>query len=251
MALALFLGVAAPVDEWKQEKHKGYTLFYKGDDESESVRYAAFINKGIESVNFFTKDSCKKDFKVYVHPSRAEMDHQWQTDWKMPGFKSECWMVASGVATRLDLLSPLTWAKQACEHDYTNKDETQKVITHELFHIYHAQLNPSSDFSETGGIDWLVEGFATYASGQCDTERMLAVKDAVKKKTSPALLDDFWKGKLKYGFSGSLVMFVDKKYGREKLKGLLKFKTRTQVLGALKTNEKTLLKSWADFIEES
>jgi hypothetical protein len=250
MVLALFSAVINPVDEWKQEKHKGYTLFYKDDDESEKARYAVFIDKGIESVKFFTKDSCRKEFKVFVHPSRAGMDKQWQADWNMSGFKSECWMVASGVATKLDLLSPLTWSKQACEHDYANKDETQKVITHELFHVYHAQLNPSTDFGETQGIDWLVEGFATYASGQCNTERLKQVKDAVASKTAPTALDDFWKGKLKYGFSGSLVMFIDQKYGRERLKDLLKFKTCAEVLGALKTGEKTLLKDWTGFIEK-
>ena len=46
-------------------------------------------------------------------------------------------MVASGVAARLDMISPMAWDKQACEHSYKEADKTQQLITHELVHIYH------------------------------------------------------------------------------------------------------------------
>jgi hypothetical protein len=234
--------------EWKQETRKGYTLNYKGDDESEAKRYHELVDKGIASVLFFTKGQFTKEFKVFVHPSRAALDNQWQVDWNMPGFKSHCWMVASGTANKLDLLSPMKWKTEACEHNYADRDKTQKLITHELFHVYHAQHNSSPDFSEAEGIDWFVEGFAAFASGQCDKERLDAVKKSVLDKTSPANLDSFWTGNLKYGWSGSMVMFIHKKYGKEKLLGLLACKTKAEILGSLKTNEADLLREWADNI---
>ncbi len=254
-ALILFvplalLGSMSLTEEWMQEIHKGYKLYYQGDDESEKKRYVQYMDDGIRSVKFFSKDNFSKEFDVYVHPDRKALDTQWQNDWKMPDLRSECWMVASGIAGKLDLLSPLKWKTEACEHDYGNKDKTKKLITHELFHIYHAQKNPSPDFAETQGLDWFVEGFATFASGQCDTERLAEIKKAIENKTAPSQLDDFWKGKLKYGLSGSIVMHIDSKYGREKLKELLKYKTKTEVLGALKTTEKELLEAWADYIKK-
>jgi hypothetical protein len=247
LALILLCSINTP-REWKQNSQKGYTLHYKGDDESETKRYRELIDKGVGSVTFFTKSSFAKEFKVYVHPSRAALDNQWQTDWNMPDFKSHCWMVASGTASKLDLLSPLKWKTEACEHTYADRDKTQKVITHELFHVYHGQHNPSPDFSQTEGIDWFVEGFAAYASGQCDKDRLDVVKKSVLDKTSPSSLDAFWTGNLRYGWSGSMAMFIDKKYGREKILSLLVHTTKAEILGSLKTNEADLLKEWADYI---
>ena len=80
-------------------------------------------------------------------------------------------MVASGVASKLDMLSPLQWAKESCEHDYADKLKTQQIIAHELVHVFHGQLNVSPDFSDVTNLDWFVEGLATYASGQLDKVR--------------------------------------------------------------------------------
>jgi hypothetical protein len=96
-----------------------------------------------------------------------------------------------------------------------------------------------------------VEGFAAYASGKCDKERMDAVKKSILEKTSPVVLDAFWTGNLKYGWSGSMVMYIDKKYGREKLLSLLAHTSKEEILGSLKTNEADLLKEWADYIAAS
>lgn len=247
LALILLCSINTP-HEWKQETHKGYTLHYKGDDESETKRYHEMIDKGVGSVLYFTKGQFIKEFKVFVHPSRAALDNQWQTDRNLPDLKSHCWMVASGTANKLDLLSPLKWRSEACEHDYADRNKTQKVITHELFHVYHAQHNPGADLMETEGIDWFVEGFAAFASGQCDKERMQEVKKSVLDKKSPTNLDAFWTGNLRYGWSGSMVMYIDKRYGREKMLGLLAFKTKAEILDSLKTDEADLLKEWANYI---
>ena len=59
------------------------------------------------------------------------------------------------------------------------------MITHELIHVYHGQLNVSPDFSNTEGIDWFIEGLATYASGQCDSMRISEVKVAIENNKIP------------------------------------------------------------------
>jgi hypothetical protein len=58
-------------------------------------------------------------------------------------------------------------------------------------------------------------------------------------------------GKLKYGLSGSMVMYIDNKYGRNKLKELLKFNAVTDILNTLGTSETNLLGVWRIFIEKS
>jgi hypothetical protein len=235
---------------WNSEQRAQYVLYFKTQDKKEKEQYLAFFDRGIEDVESFTGSNYKSGFDVYVYPERSAMDKQWSSDWKMPGFKSECWMVASGVAKKLDLLSPLKWKQEACEHEYASAAHTQQLLTHELFHVFHGQMNASPDFSVADTIDWFVEGFATYASGQCDTARIRQVKNAIWFNQVPASLSEFWTGKLKYGFSGSLVMYIDKKYGRKKIMELLPYNSKKEILGALKTDEATLLTGWKKYMQE-
>jgi hypothetical protein len=231
-------------DNWTSEQFDGFNINYTVSDKQNSKEYLRLINTGKETVQSFFEGSYKNDFDVFVHPNRSSLDSTWQKDWKMPEFKSECWMVASGVATRLDMISPVLWVSEACEHDYSNVVKTQQLITHELVHVYHGQLNPSPDFSNVTGIDWFVEGLATYASGQCDSVRIREVKKAIKENNVPLSLDKFWTGKLKYGLSGSMVMFIDKKYGRAKLTEILRIDNFPEILLSLNTNEAELIDNW-------
>jgi hypothetical protein len=246
--VVFFLVTLTRSDDWISEKHNDFTIFYKTADARNEKEYVEIIDNGIKSVESFFANTFQHRFDIYVHPNRQSLDSQWQEDWKMPGFKSECWMVASGVGDKLDMISPKMWDKESCEHSYAEKIKTQRLITHELVHVFHGQLNASKDFNDTENIDWFVEGLATYASGQCDTTRMAEVKKMVLNKQSPATLDDFWKGNLKYGLSGSVVMFIDHKYGRAKLKGLLTFNKKPQILAALNTPEEDLLAEWRKYI---
>jgi hypothetical protein len=247
-SIALFLGWSVLPYDWIVESHKDYSLHYTKTDLKWKNDYVIIIDKGIRSVNSFFKEPFKKKFEIYIHPGRKSLDSQWQKDWKMPDFKSECWMVASGTTARMDLLSPKIWNKEACEHNYTDKKEAGLIVTHELFHVYHGQLNGSPDFSEVENIDWFVEGFATYASGQCSAKRISEIKKALVDNEIPMLLNDFWTGRYKYGLSGTVVMYIDKTYGRDKLKELLKFTKKDELLNFLKTDETALLHNWKDFI---
>jgi hypothetical protein len=146
------------------------------------------------------------------------------------------------------MISPKLWDKQSCEHIYSETTHTQQLITHELVHIYHGQLNISPDFSNVEGIDWFIEGLATFASGQCDSTRIAEVKKAISENKIPKSLDNFWTGKIKYGLSGSVVQFIDHKYGREQLKRLLPLNKKSEVLSILKTTEAELLEEWQEYI---
>ncbi len=235
--------------KWIVEDHNNFTLFYHASNLKWKNDYVAIIEKGIKSVETFFNSRYEKKFDLYIHPNRKSIDSQWQKDWKMPDFKSECWMVASGIANKMDLLSPAIWQKEACEHSYSDKKNTGRLITHELFHVFHGQLNASPDFSEIFDADWFVEGLATYASGQCDSDRITELKKALLNNELPKSLNEFWTGKYRYGLSGSVVMYIDKFYGRDKLKELLKFNKKEDLLGFLKTNEATLLNGWKSFIQ--
>jgi hypothetical protein len=133
---------------WEKDNARGYVIYYTTADKSWLPEY------------------------------KRTIDRAWRKDWHLPDLKSECWMVASGVARKIDIISPAQWNRESCEHFFEDKIATQQLITHELFHVYHGQLNASHDFSDVENIDWFVEGLATYASGQCTRQRI----DEVKKR---------------------------------------------------------------------
>ena len=248
-AILLLTGWKNVGNGWIAEKHKGYTLLYTSIDKGNKKEYNEFIANGMKWVKAFFHSSYPKKFSVFIHPNRQSLDSAWQKDWNMPEFKSECWMVASGVATKLDIISPKLWDQQSCEHTYSEKIRTQQLITHELVHTYHGQLNSSPDFSNTEGIDWFVEGLATFASGQYDTARIAEVKKAISENKIPQTLDEFWTGKIRYGLSGSVVSYIDHKYGRTKLNDLLSLNKKSEILSRLKTTESELLAEWKHYIQ--
>ena len=94
--------------DWKTSKQEKYTLYYTSADAGNEKEYTGLLNTGAKAVELFFADTFKTQFAVYIHPGRQSLDSTWQTDWKMPTFRSECWMVASGVAQRLDMISPKT-----------------------------------------------------------------------------------------------------------------------------------------------
>ena len=248
LIMPLFLSLGLVNNNWTVKKQDGYALFYTALDQKNIDEYGPYFVVGKKAVYNFFESPFKTDFGVYIHASRASLDSAWQNDWQMPGFNSQCWMVASGVAKKLDIISPKLWDSLACEHSYSDSIATQQLITHELVHVYHGQHNKSPDFNNVSGIDWFVEGLAVYASGQCDTERVTEVQKAVKENSVPDDLGKMWSGNLKYGQSGTLVMYIDHKYGREKLIGLLQFNNIEDLLKTLNTTESELTNGWKEYM---
>jgi hypothetical protein len=241
------LPTAIPAQEnpaWSVVQVKAAKVHYTPGDAGLAPALADYVNAGTGSVEKFFGHPFPRSIDVYVFPRRAALDAQWQQDWGAPDFRSECWMVASGVAHRLDLLSPSAWAQEACEHDSTDQREIQQLVTHELVHVYHGQHNPVPDFAGLEDLAWLIEGVATYASGQLDEERMARVKQVVQEGKAPTSLSRFWSGKDKYGLAGSLASCVDERIGRAQLFELLKETKQDAVLSKLGMTEAQLIERW-------
>ena len=220
-----------------------YSLHFDKSDPSVNM-INNYVEQGLDIVSSFFNKEFKNPVHVYLMPSRDALDTQWQKAWNMPSFKSQCWMVGSGVESRLDLLSPAVWGTQACEHDPNDEEEIRKLIYHELTHVLHSDYNISPSFTDINNIDWFVEGLATYVSGQLDPERLLAVIDHVRNTGGPTKLSMFWKGEHKYGLSGSMIYHIDSKYGRETVSELLRYNDVDDILEILNTTEQELIDDW-------
>lgn len=215
---------------------------------SYQVEYQQVMKRAQQRVADFFGKPFPHYFAVYVHPNRAVLDSCWQKDWNAPDFHSECWMVASGVATKLDLLSPQVWPMAACEHRWADSVASFRLFAHELTHVYHGQYNASPDFNNTDRIDWFVEGLAVYASGQCDSLRMNHTRQWLKSHPAPESLDQFWTGPFKYGLCGAVVMYLDQKLGRKALLALLPYNKKEDLLKAMGMRESEILAGWQSYM---
>ena len=239
-------GVVKDSIEWKELARDKYTLHYPLADHNMVKKIDSYLQSGLDHIVEYFHYSFTSKLDVYIFPHRTLMDKQWQKDWGDSSFQSQCWMIASGVAHRLDILSPNAWAKEACEHNGNDSTEIRRVIWHELVHVFHGQYNPDHTFSYIEKLDWLVEGLATYVSGQLDEKRLQRIKQLIKENKTPSTLDNFWKGQEKYGLSGSIVSYIDKTFGRQKLFALLKFTNKQDALRFLGLSEEQLINNWKD-----
>ena len=180
------------------------------------------------------------DFRVA--PTRAAFEAAFPPELGMG--KSQCWMVGMGIGDRMVLLSPADWKGEACEHDPANAVELQRLIAHELTHVYHGQHNPHPDFAGEDDLGWWIEGLAVLVAGQLTPERVRDVRAAVAAGTAPSRLQAVWSGKLRYAFAGSLASYVDRRWGRAMTRRLLAATSSAEALRMLGVSELDLLREW-------
>lgn len=207
------------------------------DPVDESLRPAIqqYVDEGSTRIEKFFGKPFPKPYKVTVVPSRAAFDKVFKERWGVE--HTESWAVAAGVSDGLYLLSPRVWKTEATEHDPNDAGHIRRIIAHELTHVYHGQLSPSKEFEGMDDLAWLIEGVATYVSGQMEEEHKGQDADAIKAGKSPDKLANAWSGRYRYAIAGSLVQYVDKKYGRKKLIEILSLTKPDEVLGKLDTTE--------------
>jgi len=181
-------------------------------------------------------------FEVVICGDRASFDKELAAEYLTPN--AQRWMVGAGMRRGLCILNPSRWKTDAADHDPSNVAATKRLICHEIVHVYHAQINPSRDFDGMDDLGWLVEGVAVYASGQLDTEHKSDGQQAVRANAVPDKLGNFFGGRYGYGISGSLVAYIDHRYGHKTLLELLQMTKPDQVLGRLKTGESALITDW-------
>ena len=224
----------------------GLVVHSAGVGEAEAHELANELPSARAEVEAFFGAAFLGPTDVSLCPDRAAFDATFPPEWGMGA--TECWMVAWGVGGRLALLVPGAWAAQACEHDAADAGHVHRILAHELTHVFHGEHNSHPDFSGVEGLDWFCEGLATLASGQLAREHAGVAARAVEAGTAPAQLADGWTGRDRYGVSGSLVAFVDARWGRDTLRRLLSATTCAELLAALGTSETDFLRDWAAWV---
>lgn len=169
--------------------------------------------------------------------------------WGIP--ETACWMVGAADDHSLFLLSPGVWEAEACEHDPDDEEHRRLLVTHEAVHVYHGQVNPSDDVGLLEDLGWFIEGLATYISGQLEAAHAGRAAEALAEGEGPRKLGEAWSGPYRYGVAGSLVAYVDDRWGRETLRAALEVTTQDQLLDLLDTTEAEFLIAWERWVASS
>lgn len=193
----------------------------------------------------FFGDDFPRPFATEVLPDRAAFTALLAARWGVE--QTECWMVAVGVADLLAVLSPDRWSRESCEHDPADTGHLRRIIAHELVHVYHGQQNPTRDFEGMDDIGWFPEGLAVYASRQLANEHAASARAAIAEGQAPAQLEAAWSGPHRYGVSGSLVAYLDERWGRAMTRRLLSVTTEEGILSLLGVSEDRLLRDWREW----
>lgn len=219
-----------------------------GITEAETTQLRRYLVRGRQRVEAFFERPFAAPFTVFLFARRADLDRFWRKKWNMPGFKSRCWMVASGTEDSLSLLVPGAWRKQACDHDPARPTHVQNLITHELVHVYHDQFNPAVAFEGFEPMSWFVEGLATHVSGQLQEGYLASPAEALRLGRGPTSLAKAWSGKYRYGVCGTMVKFLQTRGGKALLINLLKTTSSAQLHELIGLNEQQLLAQWRSWM---
>jgi hypothetical protein len=181
------------------------------------------------------------ELRIDVFPDRAALTAHWRRIWQQPAFQPECWMIASGDANGIVLLSPGAWTRDSCGHDGQDAVARARITAHEVVHVHHARANPSLG-TTAGAMGWFVEGLAVYASGQLDEGSRAHVRDEIAAGRYPQRLSAVVP--TGYSWAGSLVASIDHRYGRATVLDLLDEMQEAALLRSLGTTEADLLAQW-------
>jgi hypothetical protein len=215
-------------------------------DASLVPRLSAYAGHGVERIETYFGAPFPAPVRIRVFSGRAEMDAYMREAWGMQ--ETACWMVGGAEEGALILLSPRVWREEACDHDPDDEDHVRDLVAHELVHVYHMQRNSTHEFDGVEGLDWFVEGLATFVSGQYERFHMNRAREAIDAGAAPAGLEDAWTGSYRYGVSGSLVAYLESRLGRSGIGGLLAARHLDEVLAAVGMTEPQLLAAWAEWV---
>jgi hypothetical protein len=235
---------SVPADEWLTVTTGGLTIRAVRAD-SGLVRFVSEAIRNGErlAITFFTAAPLQP-YSISIYPDRTSLTDHWRVAWQFPSFQPECWLIAAAWATELDLLSPRVWRRDACGHDADNLTHVRNVLAHEVVHVLHGQLGQHANLSSLLTAQWFTEGLATYISGMLDVDYAGAVQARLAAGFAPRTFADVWNDRDNYPLSGSIVRYIDRRYGRTALRDLLSARSTSTILTRLGVGEAELLAAW-------
>jgi hypothetical protein len=229
-------------DDWKATSNARVTLAYQGHDAELAPTLLRYATMGTATVETALGFQIAAPFVVSIYPDRVSMEAAWAARFGTPTGGFQCWMIANADANGVVMLSPRAFATDSCGHDAQDTVEIRAILGHEVAHLIHRRINPSNQLGG-GGTGWFCEGLAVFSSGQLNAGRRNQARIALQT-APPAQLARILDTDAGYSLAGSLVEYIAQQYGVSKVRDLMYVVTRAEILGALNTNEQSLLAAW-------
>jgi hypothetical protein len=118
------------------------------------------------------------------------------------------------------------------------------VLAHEVVHVLHGQLGQHANINSLLTAQWFTEGLAVYVSGMLDVDYAGVLQARLDAGFAPRTLVEVWNDGANYPLSGSIVKYIDRRYGRTALRNLLSARSTTAILTTLGVGEAELLAAW-------
>lgn len=235
---------SAPADEWLTVAQDGLSVRAIRADSGLVPFVREAIRNGESIATTFFNVPPLQTFRVSIYPDRTTLTDRWRAAWQLPAFQAECWMIAAAWGNELDLLSPRIWSRDACGHDANNLTHIRNVLAHEVVHVLHAQLGQHANLGSMLNAQWFTEGLAVYISGMLDVDYAGTVQSRLNAGFAPTTLAEVWTDRANYPLSGSIVRYIDRRYGRAAIRELLTERSTAMILTRLGVSETELLRAW-------
>ena len=233
-----------PADEWLVVTRAGFSIRVVRADSALVPIVGDAIRDGERIATTFFGAAPLQSYSIAIYPDRATLTDRWRIAWQLPAFQAQCWLIAAAWSTELDLLSPRAWSRDACGHDADNITHIRNVLAHEVVHVLHGQLGQHANLGSMLNAQWFTEGLATYVSGMLDVDYAGIVRARLNAGLAPRTLAEVWSDGANYPLSGSIVRYIDRRYGRAAVRGLLTARSTSEILTRLGVSEADLLAAW-------
>ena len=234
----------ATADEWTTFTASGLTIRAVRADADLVPLVGSAISDGERLATGFFGAAPLQPFTIAIYPDRSTLTDHWRAAWQAPAFQPQCWLIAAAWAVELDLLSPRAWSRDACGHDAGNQTHIRNVLAHEVVHVMHAQLGQHPNLNSLLDVQWFFEGLAVYVSGMLDVDYAGIVPAKLSAGFAPRTFAEVWADPGNYPVSGSIVRYMDRRFGRAAVRGLLDARSTATILSRLGISEADLLSGW-------
>ncbi len=144
--------------------------------------------------------------------------------------------------TDLVVLSPSAYGQHST-FEYV-PDEYSRLLFHEVIHMFEERLAPNMDTPPR----WWSEGLAAYLSGQWEHEDQYGFRQPVLQGLETGRIPDIREieasVELCYDWGWSIVMFIEKIYGREPILRIVSECDNGDVCGILGEDMDTFQRNW-------
>ena len=233
-------------DEWQSVSTAKVSVEYKTPDAELAPSLLRWATTGTTTVESVLGLIIAQPFAVRIYTDRTSMQAEWAARFGTPTGGFQCWMIANADGNGVVMLSPRAFATESCGHNAQDTVEIRAILGHEVTHLIHRRINPSNQLGG-GGTGWFYEGVAVFSSGQMNANRRNQARSTLQT-APPAQLARILDTAAGYSLAGSLVEYIAQRYGVAKVRDLMYVVTQAEILGALNTNEQSLLAAWRNSV---